>query len=200
MMALASCDDRPSLEEKIQAASTRPATRPAVDSTTAPVAAAPEAIKPLPLDIIPFVANAPESWSVKLGPANRMVLHGILPSGEFHILMSPRNPIAADAHAALVEQLKRAASQPSSGPVTRVTQRDEMTIIERIERIGDGTQSAELTPVSYNVRYMVPGPKLDYLVFEINALDLSQEMLDKDGELLRQVLTGLKYDPNAQVR
>lgn len=182
------CEDRsaPVMEPAAEAAATsQPVAAPdvTVDSPT----------KPLPLAVIPFVADAPESWAVQSAMAGRIVLHGVLSSGEIDVLLSQRPNLTGEAFTNLLNELKGATTQ-STGEATRILTRDDLTIIETSKRFDSPGRSAAETLVAYNVKYLVPGPSLDYLVYELNIADLSQEMFEKDGELVRKVLLGLKFD------
>ncbi len=194
LLTFAGCDD----QEPIPPENLNRESATTTAATTAPAKADQLAgpFKSLPLAVIPFVADAPESWSIQSGIANRIVLHGKLSNGEVDTLLSTRAAINADAYASLVAELKRASTQ-SSNVTTKVITRDNLTIIERVEPFGLPGQSPAERLVSYNVKYFVQGASLEYEVYELNVTDLSQEMYDKDGDLIRKVLLGLKYDPKA---
>lgn len=194
------CDDRsapmvvePRVEESTPAS--QPASRPvvSVDSPT----------KQLPLAVIPFVADVPETWTVGSGVQGRIVLHGPISDGEVDILLSSRPALTREDFDNLVqESMADASTQPgraaaSRGESTRVLTRDNMTIIESTKHLGSPAASPEESLVIYNVRYFLPGPSLEYLVYELNVADLSQAMYDKDGELIRKIMLGLKHDPTA---
>ena len=72
-----------------------------------------------------------------------------------------------------------------------------MTILETVKRLGSPGASPDEAIVIYNVKYLLAGTSLDYLVYELNVADLSQAMYDKDGELIRKIMLGLKHDPAA---
>lgn len=185
------CDDRsaPPVEPEAQTTSTD---QP--QPTSAPAATLDSPTKPLSLEIIPFIAEAPESWGVLRGLAGRMVLHGNLASGEIEVLLSNPPSLKPEAFNNLVQDLKNKTTQ-RSGETTRLVERDNMTILETVTRFDEPGKSPAETLVVYNVRYLVPDSSLDYRVYELSIGDLSLEMFEKDGELIRKVLMGLKYDP-----
>ncbi len=184
------CDDR-------SKPTIKPTSRPDSPPATAPAAATVNSpTKSIPLMIIPFNADVPEGWAVQSGLAGRIVLHGTLGSGDIDVLLSTRQPLNADAFNNLVKEKTAAATQPGK-QTTRVMTRDNLTIIESSEILSSPGLSPDVAIVTYNVKYLVQGPSLDYLVYEVNVADLSQTMFEKDGELIRKVLLGLKYDTKA---
>lgn len=166
----------------------KPATRAAVAPTSAP-AAANQPLKDLPLAVIPFVANVPDSWAVGSGVGGRIVLHGTLASGDVEVLLSSRPSLNADDFKSFIAEQQRSTSQPQHVKSQLMT-RDGMSIVETVDKPIEGL-------VTYNVKYLVAGPSLDYQVYELNIGDLTQEMYDKDGEFLRKILLGLRYDSKA---
>jgi hypothetical protein len=148
-----------------------------------------EATRLIPLGVIPFQADAPQSWAVQSGLAGRIVLHGALQSGDLDVLLSRQPSLNADDFKAFVAAQGQSATQPTRAK-TQVLTRDNLTIVETVDKPIEGL-------VTYNVRYFVPGEALEVQVYELNIGDLTQEMYDKDGELIRKVLLGLKYDPSA---
>lgn len=203
------CDDQstPTLRAP-GAQESSPASQPAAVAqataeATGPVTSIDSPTKPLPLAVIPFVAEAPESWAVGSNDLGRIVLHGPVSSGDVNILLSTRSALTAEAFNNLLQEVKVDSTQPSGQPAgsagesTRVLSRDNMTIIETTKRLAAAGASPDESLVIYNAKYLVPGPSLEYLVYELNVEDLSQTMYDKDGELIRKVMLGLKHDPAA---
>lgn len=194
-MALSGCDDRQPSPTDILSKQAGKTSAP----TTAPAPANPLAgpFKPLPLGFIPFVAEAPESWSVKPDDLlGRIGLHGKLTNGEIDAPFASRKVVNADTFASLLADFQRTTTGPS-GVTTKVVTRDKLTIVERVELFGQPDQSPADRLVGYSVKYFVQGTSNDYEVYELNVADLSKEMYDLDAELIRKVLLGFKYDPKA---
>lgn len=180
------CDERN--DTVVAGESPAPATAP----TSMPASStfkADEPLKQIALAVIPFTGMVPESWAVQSGLASRIVLHGVLASGEIDVLLSNRQALNPDDFKSFVTTQRRPATQPTKATVKVIT-RDGMTIVETVDSPIPGL-------VTYNVKYLVAGPTLDYQVYELNIGDLTQEMYDADGERIREVLLNLRYDPKA---
>jgi hypothetical protein len=186
LFACVGCDNQtePSAKfDDVPAATTQAA------QTTSPVAHRDGPLKNIPLGLVPFTADVPDSWAVQSGLANRIVLHGTLESGDVDVLLSRQPDLKADAFNSFIAQQRAASTQPAKES-THVLSRENMTIVETVDKPLEGL-------VTYNVTYFVTGPTLDYEVYVLSIGDLTQDMYDNDGELLRKVLLGLKYDPKA---
>lgn len=185
LLATFGCDERAEVELTEPAQPVNAATQSA-DQQTPPTTGP---TQPIPLGVIPFRAEVPQLWGIQSSLGNRIVLHGTLETGEVDVLLSTQPALNPETFKNLIAGMKQPTTQPG-GASTRVLERDGMTIVETVERPMEGL-------VKYTVRYFVTGPSLDYSVYEASIGDLTQEMFEKDGETIRTVLLGLKYDPTA---
>ena len=92
VLCCAGCDDQST--PKLRVPNTQESS-PASQPATAPVTSIDSPTKPLPLAVIPFVADVPETWAVGSGMLGRIVLHGPISNGEIDILLSTRPSLTA---------------------------------------------------------------------------------------------------------
>lgn len=176
-----------------------PTSQPAASSGTgadqgAAVANAPR--ERLALGAIPFSIEVPKGWTLMPGVTGRTVLHGRAPSGELDVLLGMGPSIKGDA---LPMMLKQSAKPSNDSHVkNEVTQRDGLTLVQSIApQTAPNTPASndpELVPMGWSVQAIVSDGKLDYSVYELTFLGLSQAMFDKDEAFLRQIINTLKYD------
>jgi hypothetical protein len=150
----------------------------------------------LVLGAIPFSIEVPKGWSLMPGVTGRMVLHGRAPSGELDVLLGMGPNIKGDALPMMLKQSAKASNDPHVK--SEVTQRDGLTLVQNIApQTPPNTPAAsdpELVPMGWSVQAIVSDGKLDYSVYELTFLGLSQAMFDKDEAFLRQLISTLRYD------
>lgn len=172
-----------------------PATSPA--GTGSPAATSAAATKSrISLGAIPLSIEAPAGWDLKPGVTGKIVLRGRSPSGELDVLLGTGPSIKGDA---LPLMLKESAKPSNDRHVkTEITQRDGMTLIQSYApQLPPGTTPSsdpELVPMGWSVQCIVSDGKLDYSVYELTIMGLSQGMFDRDEKFIRDMIDTLRFE------
>jgi hypothetical protein len=151
------------------------------------------------LGAIPLSMEVPSGWLLRPGVTGRIVLHGPTPSGEVDVLLGTGPSIKGEALPLMVKE----SAKPSTDRYVKneVTQRDGMTIIQRIApQTPPGTlpgSDPNLVPIGWTAQCIVTDGKLDYSVYELTILGLSQAMFDRDQQFLQELLDTLKHEAPA---
>ena len=148
------------------------------------------------LIVIPFTIEAPVSWVVQLGAANRFVLHGKTPSGEeIEILLGTLSPMKADIVSLFLKQM----SGPQSDPLVKssVVERDGMKIVQQIEPLSNQPADPETVPIRWTIQYLYAERAVDYSVYELSVSGLTLSMMDRDTAFIQSILNTIQHDTAA---
>ena len=166
---------------------------------------------------IPFTIEAPKSWLVQASAGNKIVLHGMTPSGELDVLLFKGPTLTRAARDALLKQTSMTAPPTTNAATTsaaasnsstiassagiapievrrEVSAHDGIDIIKRVEVQSAPVGDPELVAIQWNMTCIVPGTGVDFDVYELSVIGLSKAMFDHDERFIQSILDTLRLD------
>lgn len=138
---------------------------------------------------VPLTAEVPPTWDVRRATGGALVLSGRAPSGEREIALRA-GPSVATADLPATQPFTPDAPGSPSG--TRVDDRDGMRVVERLERTAAIDQPADIAPLLWSFRFIVPGRSLEQPSYELDVVGLTQLGYERDEATLRPIFDSVR--------